>query len=421
VEAAARRILESEKGILLLVNNAKYFGTKNYLEMSPEEMQRVMNINLLCPLILARTFAEGLINLQGYIIQLGPLHVESSHGGPAGAASSGGLKWMSELLFHDLREFGVKVCHLSPEPNRGRDPRTTPRKGTRVTASIDPEAVAQAVEQLLQSPYGNIVTELVIRPLRVREPEFDPVVKLPYPNPKPVPYTVPREMIEAEDQLEEEEFQKKQDLKRQRRKESTRKRAQKAANLKKEEQPAEKLESQPDKPGETSEAPKKRRRRSRSRQEKPQPAKQESKKEEPPEPKPESDTTKSDTSRASQEPRKRSRRKPKPPRVEVGFLKEKKEETVVEKKPEPEKADPPVVADVPEKAEKPAKKKIAAKKTARKAAAKKAAARKSPAKKAARKAAAKKSARKTPNKSASARKTPRKRVPKKKTTEGKSD
>ncbi|HKJ89871.1 MAG TPA: hypothetical protein VJ960_01975, partial [Oceanipulchritudo sp.] len=125
-----------------------------------------------------------------------------------GAASSGGLKWMGEALFEEMREHGVKVSHLSPEPNRYREGRLSARPGARTEAAIDPEAVAQAIEQILQSQFGNIITELVLRPLRVSEPDQDPVVRLPYPEPKPVPYTVPREMIEAEEQLEDEEFER---------------------------------------------------------------------------------------------------------------------------------------------------------------------------------------------------------------------
>ena len=218
VEAACRRILEKERAVCLIVNNAKYFGRGRFAEMDNADLERILRINLLCPLILVRTLGEGLKKLQGHIIQLGALSVERSRGGPAGAAASGGLRWMSEQLFQDLRDHGVRVCHISPEPNQSRDPRSTPRPGAKTEASIDPEAVAQAVEQLMLSPYGNVVTELVLRPLRQREPEIDPIRRLPHPEPKPIPYTVPREVIDAEEQLEEEAYQAQMERKREKRK-----------------------------------------------------------------------------------------------------------------------------------------------------------------------------------------------------------
>ena len=112
VEAACRRIVEAEKGVFLVVNNAKYFGQHAFMEMTTPEIERILRINLLCPLVIIRTLAASLKELQGYIIQLGAPYAETSRGGAAGAAASGGLKWMGDLLFHELRSHGVKVCHL---------------------------------------------------------------------------------------------------------------------------------------------------------------------------------------------------------------------------------------------------------------------------------------------------------------------
>jgi NAD(P)-dependent dehydrogenase (short-subunit alcohol dehydrogenase family) len=219
VDAAAKAILEKEKGVCLLVNNAKYFGSHSFGEMSLPEMERVLRINLLCPLVLARALSGSLASLQGYIINLGATSPEASRGGPLGAAAAGGLRWMGETLFQDLRDFGVKVCQISPEPNRGRDARLTARRGAKPEASLDPEAVAQAVEEVVQNRYGNIITEMVLRPLRINEPDLEPVIRLPYPEPQPIPYTVPREVIEAEERAEEAAYEAAREKKRERRKE----------------------------------------------------------------------------------------------------------------------------------------------------------------------------------------------------------
>jgi NAD(P)-dependent dehydrogenase (short-subunit alcohol dehydrogenase family) len=374
VEASCRQILEKEKGVYVVVHNAKYYGRNAFPEMDNREMEQILRINLLCPLIVSRTLAESLMTLQGYIIQLGSPYAETTRGGPAGAAASGGLKWMGEVLFQDLRGHGVRVCHISPEPNRGRDPRTVVRPGARLEASIDPDAVAQAVEQILQSPYGNIVTEMIMRPLRVSEPAHDPVVRLPYPEPKPVPYTVPREMIEAEEQLEDKDIEKKQER---RKRQRTRKPSSQSGS---------KPSAQRGKPDEqTGKAP--------SREEaKPAKAPSESAK---PDPEPEGKPSQPEPQQAESpvekagKSRRRGRRKPKPPMAQVGFL-DRVQETPSEtsKSPDPEPAEPP------------AKKPVAKKKTARKAV-------KKAARKAVRKAAKKASpARKTAAKKAAVKKRP---------------
>jgi NAD(P)-dependent dehydrogenase (short-subunit alcohol dehydrogenase family) len=367
VEAACQRILETEKGVCLVVNNAKYFGRNAFLNMGKEEIERVLRINLLCPLIIVRTLAESLKTLQGYLIQLGAPYAETSRGGAAGAAASGGLKWMGEVLFHELREHGVKVCHLSPEPNRSGEPAGKGHPGARVEAVIDPEAVAQAIEQILQSPFGNVVTEMILRPLRTREPQQEPVRKLPYPDPKPIPYTVPREFIEAEEQLEEEDRKKEADRQRKRRK--AKKAAKKAAPKKAApKQSAEEAPAKADSPPEKA-----------SGEEQP-----------------------------AAKARRRSRRKPRPPKVEVGFLEKPAAGNMKEAPASKDPGEPKPARKAAKKATKKAAAKKAARKTARKAAAKKEAAKDSgdkPAKKAVKKAA-RKTARKKVSKSPDTGKNP---------------
>jgi short-subunit dehydrogenase len=214
VERIAKEILEKEGRVHVLVNNAKYFGRNAFLAMDLREIDRVMKINLTCPLVLTRVLGESLCKSQGYILQLGATNVENARGGPVGIAASGGLKWMGEALFNELREYGVKVTQISPEPNRVRSNAASKMAESRREAVIDPNAVAEMVEQILSSKHGNIVTEVIMRPQRINELEMEAVKRLPYPEPQPVPYTVPREMIEAEDQLEEEEYQKAQEEKR---------------------------------------------------------------------------------------------------------------------------------------------------------------------------------------------------------------
>lgn len=374
VEEACRSIVEREKGVYVLVNNAKYFGRALFPEMDNAEMERILRINLLCPLVLSRTLAEPLMTLQGYIINLGTPYAETSRGGPVGAAASGGLKWMGEVLFHDLRHHGVRVCHISPEPNRGRDPRGIVRPGARAEAVIDPDAVAQAIEQILQSPFGNTVTEMIMRPLRVKEVDHDPVVRLPYPEPKPVPYTVPREMIEAEEKLEVEQDEKELEReKRQRRRgrQGGRKEREEdkpqAASGKQDEKPQAKAErkaltekgrgKRPSPPADSKP----------EKEPGPAHAKPETEKPSAPQPHPEQQAKPAPDDRPS---RHRRRRKPRPPKIEVGFHLPPRDEPPLEKAPE-EKAKEPVD---PEKEVTPVKKttrkvaKKAAKKATKKAA-----------------------------------------------------
>lgn len=224
VETVVSEILEREGRVTALVNNAKFYGRAGFFELSVRELEQILRINLLSPLLMAQMLAESLGKSQGAIVQIGPLNVEQARGGPAGAAASGGLKWMSGTLFKELRDYGVKVTQIAPEPNLTK--RNSDAGDDRRETVIDPEAVAEAVCQVVNSQYGNIATEIVLRPQRTELLEIERIRRLPYPDPQPVPYTVPREVIEAEERLEEEEFAKALSERKARRKANREKKAQ---------------------------------------------------------------------------------------------------------------------------------------------------------------------------------------------------
>ncbi len=212
VEAKIKEILEQERAITVLVNNAKYYPPDDFARGAPVEFSRSLNINLLCPLILARWCMDGLRNTRGCIINISAATPETSRGGPVGACAAGGLRWMQESLFQQLREDGVAVSTIHPEPNRWRPQDAPPPNGDRPQSVIDPVAVAEAVASILHHGRSNVITEVVIRPERLAERIIPPVRELPYPKPKPIPYTVPREQIEAEERADREEEERELNL-----------------------------------------------------------------------------------------------------------------------------------------------------------------------------------------------------------------
>ncbi len=204
VEKGIKQIIEREHAVCLLVNNAKLYPPEDLSESTTEQLERSLAVNLLCPLILVRETLEGLQRLQGQVVNIASATPETGRGGPAGAATAGGLRWMSEQLFQQVRETGVKVTTISPEPNRWRPIDVTPAAGQRPESTIDPEVLAACVADLVSNRSGNVVTEIVLRPQRIVEKPQLPVRELPYPKPQPIPYTVPRAEIEAEELLEDE-------------------------------------------------------------------------------------------------------------------------------------------------------------------------------------------------------------------------
>ncbi len=188
VKTKVEAILEREGNIYIIVNNAKLYPTKQFLDpVNLEELEMILKVNLLCPLVLTRLALPSLARLGGYVINIAPLTSDMAQGGPAGAASAGGLKWMSEALFEECRDVGVKITTIFPQSNRMPSSKTKPAPGQSAQSIIDPEVVAEAVQHIVSHTDGNIITELVLRPQRLRDATVLPPLLVPYPKPGPDP------------------------------------------------------------------------------------------------------------------------------------------------------------------------------------------------------------------------------------------
>ncbi len=177
-------ILKKEGHIFALVNNAKVYPSTAFLDkISLAELEKVLRVNLLCPLILTRLALPSLAKFQGFIVNIAPSTADLAKGGPAGAASAGGLRWMGKSLFEECRDFGVKVTSIFPQTNvvDRAALRRAPEKSHQPQSAIDIEAVAEAVESIINNPRGNIITEMVIRPQRLSEKPIPPPLIIPIP------------------------------------------------------------------------------------------------------------------------------------------------------------------------------------------------------------------------------------------------
>ena len=192
IENKVRTILEKEGNIFIVINNAKIYPTQSLEKVETDELETILNINLLCPLVITRLALPSLKRLQGFIINVASTSSEAAWGGAIGAATDGGLQRMGESLFEELRESGVKVTTLFPRANRALT-----ADAVKLQSRIDPEVVADAVGNILSHREGNLFTELVIRPQREREEPQLPPLEVPYP---PTPTTVmPRRKATAND------------------------------------------------------------------------------------------------------------------------------------------------------------------------------------------------------------------------------
>jgi NAD(P)-dependent dehydrogenase (short-subunit alcohol dehydrogenase family) len=193
VRAKVAEIVKREgDNIYVLVNNAKLYHHKGFDEISDEEMEAALKVNLLSPLVITKMALPSLNRLGGFVINIVANTAENARGGAMGAATAGGLRWMGEALFEQLRENGVKVSNVFPQTNKWRPDGSVPAQ-QRPQSAIDIEAVAEAVGSIVLNRFNNVVTDIVIRPQRLAEKPVPAPYNVPYPKPKPLPKTAPRE------------------------------------------------------------------------------------------------------------------------------------------------------------------------------------------------------------------------------------
>lgn len=165
----ASQIMERYGAIHALINNAGtgHFGPHE--EVSIAQIEDLVHLNLLAPLLLTKLFLRSLKETKGALINVGSFSaLESSSHGAAYAATKAGIKHFSDSLFDETRKSGVKVVTISPDITRTPfyDQLTFSPEDDEL-AAINPECVADAVLQILSQRPGTVTTHVVMRPQRL--------------------------------------------------------------------------------------------------------------------------------------------------------------------------------------------------------------------------------------------------------------
>lgn len=153
-EGQVRRLVEQVTAaygrVDALVNNAGIGGGGLLAETAPEEIARIVNVNLLAAMLATRAVLPGMIERrQGAIVSVASVagHIAV---GPVYSGTKFGLRGFSLSLRRELHGSGVSVSLVSPGFIR------TPLTGNRRRLP-SPEIVARAVARLIVHPKREVV------------------------------------------------------------------------------------------------------------------------------------------------------------------------------------------------------------------------------------------------------------------------
>jgi NAD(P)-dependent dehydrogenase (short-subunit alcohol dehydrogenase family) len=167
IQTAVQKILDQYGKIDVLVNNAGTDVTLSVEELTIEDWDRVMNVNLRAPFVLSK-FILPLMKQQGsgHIVNIASTAAKRAWANASAYhASKWGLMGLSHALHVEGRPHGVKVTAVVAGGMRtpfllDRFPDIDPN------VLQDPKNVADTVRYVLMQPAETVISEIMVIPMR---------------------------------------------------------------------------------------------------------------------------------------------------------------------------------------------------------------------------------------------------------------
>jgi len=148
----------------ILVNNAGIGIFAPLAQLSLEDWDRVIGVNVRSLYLVTRSFLDGITRSAGTIVNIGSLAGRNGlDGGTAYCASKHALLGFSKSLMLEVRKSGARVIAICPgSVSTGFSNRTAKRQNE--DRILTPEDVAQTVLDVLTLPQRAMISELDLRP-----------------------------------------------------------------------------------------------------------------------------------------------------------------------------------------------------------------------------------------------------------------
>jgi 3-hydroxy acid dehydrogenase / malonic semialdehyde reductase len=148
----------------VLINNAGVGSLKPFLELTPDEWHRMVDVNLNALYHVTRALLPGMVARgSGHVIMIGSIAGRSAFAGGSGyVATKHAVAGFAECLMLEARDHGVKVSVVNPgsvATSFGSE-----RGGPKPWA-LAPEDVAESVAHILAAPANVLVRTVEVRAL----------------------------------------------------------------------------------------------------------------------------------------------------------------------------------------------------------------------------------------------------------------
>lgn len=165
---AVARVLDG-RHVEVLVHNAGVGVMKPLLELSPEEWQRMMDVNVNALFHVTKAVLPGMVARgRGHVVIIGSIAGRSAFVGGAGyATTKHAVMGFAENLMLEVRDAGVKVSVVSPGSVATE---FSGRTGPKTAAQLLADDVAAAVMTVVDTPPEVLLHRVEVRILSPKRP-----------------------------------------------------------------------------------------------------------------------------------------------------------------------------------------------------------------------------------------------------------
>jgi len=163
---AIAALAEGLQGVDALVNNAGLVIRKSIFDLGIPEWRAMVDTNL-NGLFYATRAVLPFFRAQehGHIVNISSISGKVPlPGGSAYAATKFAVTGFSQSLFHEVRDYGIKVTTVYPGSVDSESHRHNPHEDH--SWKVTPAEVGAAIRDVLKTPRSVLISELEIRPLR---------------------------------------------------------------------------------------------------------------------------------------------------------------------------------------------------------------------------------------------------------------
>jgi len=164
-------VLQRFGSVHILVNNAGAGVFRSVADLTPEEWQRMIGVNLTGAYYCCHEILPIFSQVDGGdVVNIGSLAGKNAFaGGAAYNASKFGLNGFSEAMMLDYRSQGVRVSTIMPgsvDTEFGRNPSGSSRYDGSDSWKIAPDDIAEIVVTVLLMPRRTTISRIEVRPSR---------------------------------------------------------------------------------------------------------------------------------------------------------------------------------------------------------------------------------------------------------------